>query len=184
MDKSTKLEDIIKMAAEAGAKTALETLDKEKRKEQQSRHDRRIRNTKLLLRNYRMFRAHVENAVFEASQLDENAIDILDLMWDPANNSEAYVESIKNSVTRTAIIMRHVTDMLSLYETYCYRAGKPEDQRRYRVIEAMYISEDCPTVREIADSEGIDTRTVYKDIDTAVEKLSALVFGIDGLKRE
>lgn len=182
MEKSTKLEDIMRMAAEAGAKAALETLDREKKKAQKSRYDRRIRNTKLLLRNYRMFKDHVENAVFDAEQLDENAIDILDLMWDPSNNSDAYVESIKNSVTRTAIIMRHITDMLSLYETYCYRTGKPEDQRRYRVVEALYIAEEPIPIHEIAQNEGIDSRTVYKDVDIAVEKLSALIFGIDGLK--
>ena len=36
---------------------------------------------------------------------------------------------------------------------------------------------------EIAESEGIDERTVYKDIKAACTKLAALLFGIDGVKR-
>ncbi len=174
--------EIIKIAAEEGAKVALETMEKEKKKAQKSRFDKRLRNTKLLLRNYRMFKEHTESAVFEASQLDENAIDVLDMMWEQSNNGEVFVESIKKSVARTRIIMTHVTDMLDLYESYCYRSNKPEDSRRYRVIDALYINDTPYTVREIAQQEGIDDRTVYKDVDSACEKLSALIFGIDGIK--
>lgn len=174
--------EIIRIAAEEGAKVALETLDKEKKKAQKSRYDKRLRNTKLLLRNYRMFKEHTESAVFEASQLDENAIDILDMMWEQSSNGEVFVESIKKSVARTRIIMTHVTDMLDLFESYCYRSNKPEDSRRYRVINALYINDNAMTAREIASTEGIDDRTVYKDVDAACEKLSALIFGIDGIK--
>lgn len=176
--------DIIRMAAEAGAKVALETLDKEKKKAQKSRYDKRLRNTKLLLRNYRMFKEHTESAVFEASQLNENAIDILDMMWETSNNGDLFVESIKKSVARTQIIMTHVIDMLGLYEVYCFRSNKPEDGRRYRVIAALYITDNPIPIREIASMEGIDDRTVYKDVDAACEKISALIFGIDGIKSE
>lgn len=177
------VETLVKIAAEAGAKAAMETLEKEKQKARKSRHDRRLRNTKLLLRNFRMFREHCKNAVFEVSQLDENAIDILDLMWN-RSTSENFVESIKKSAQRTAIIMKHITDMLDLYEAYCFRSGKPEEARRYRVIEALYIADEPLTPAQIAETEGIDVRTVYKDVDAAAEKLSALIFGIDGLKSE
>lgn len=176
--------EIIKLAAEAGAKAAIETIEKEKKKSQKSRFDRRLRNTKLLLRNFRMFKEHVENAVFEASQLNENAIDILDMMWESTCNGEMFVESIKKSVARTRIIMTHVSDMLGLYEVYCLKSSKPEDGRRYRVIEGLYIVDNPMTVKELAAQEGIDERTVYKDIDAASEKISALIFGIDGMRND
>lgn len=176
-------EALVRLAAEAGAKAALETIEKAKQKERKSRHDRRLRNTKLLLRNFRMFKEHCQKAVYDASRLDENAIDILDLMWGRDSN-ENFVESIKKSAQRTAIIMQHITDMVDLYEAYCFRSGKPEEIRRYRVIESMYIADTPMTPAQIAERERIDTRTVYKDIDAAAEKLSALIFGIDGLKGE
>ena len=39
-------------------------------------------------------------------------------------------------------------------------------------------------VSEIAERENIDTRTVYKDLDAACEKMSALLFGIQWIERE
>lgn len=181
MGKETEV--LVRLAAEAGAKAAMETLEKERQRDRKSRYDRRLRNTKLLLRNFRMFKEHCENAVFDAAQLDENAIDILDLMWDHGD-TDMMVESIKKSAQRTAIIMRHITDMLALYETYCYRSGKPEDARRYRVIDGLYISDRQKSALQLAMEEHVDQRTVYRDVEDATEKLSALIFGIDGLKRE
>lgn len=177
-------ERIIKLAGEAGAKAALEALEQERKKSQKNRHDRRLRNTKMLLRNYRMLSAHCTSAIYDAKQIvDENAIDILDLMEDYLYDEDLYVESIKKSAKRTYIIMSHISEMLKIFEVVCLNSGKPEDERRFRVIEHMYISEHNQlTVKEIAKEEKIHDRTVYKDIDAACEKLSALLFGIDGLR--
>ena len=185
MRETAFLTELVKVAAETGAKAAMEQMDKERQKAQKSRANRRLHNTKLLLRNYRMFSEHISNSIFEEVPAEsENAIDILDLMCERPNKEELYVESIKRSVTRTRIIMAHVDEMLSIYGTYCNMSARPEEQRRYRVLYAMYIAPAAATIDEIAAEEGIDKRTVYKDIDAAVEKLSALIFGIDGLKRE
>lgn len=176
-------EDIVKLAGEIGAKVALEMLEKEKKKASRERRNRRLRNTKLLMRNYRMLVAHMESAIYNAQQIEENesAIDILDLMESTLYDEDLYVESIKRSAERTYIIMSHVNEMLRLYEIYCARSMRQEDQRRYSVLYALYIADPTTTAKEIADKENIDLRTVYKDIDAAVEKLSALIFGIDGL---
>ena len=174
-------EIIITMAAEAGARAALETLEKERGKAVRGRHDRRLRNTKLLLKNYRAFKKHSESAIYEASQIDENAIDILDLMWDPKNNHDTTINSIRQSAVRTSIIMEHIDRMLGIYKVICLNSGKLEDMRKYKVIYAMYISEKGYSAEEIAEAENIDSRTVYKDIDVACEKLSALIFGVDWL---
>lgn len=177
-------DEIIKLAAETGARVAMQALEKEKSKMKKSRYDRRLRNTKLLLRNYRMFKEHTKNAVFETTDLDGNAIDILDTIYEYSGTDDLYVESIKRSVERTSIILTHVRDMIGLYESYCMNSLKPEDQRRYRVIESLYISNNPLTIKEVAIQESIDERTVYRDVDLACERLSALIFGIDGMKNE
>lgn len=177
--------EIIKMASEAGAKAALATLKSEKQKSIKEWHDKRLFNTKLLLRNYRALNEHINSAVFESEKIDgyikESAEDILDLMWQ-TNDSDVVVNSIKQSVERTKIIMAHVDMMLDLYETFCMKSSKDEDCRRWRVTKAMYISPEITTAEKIAESEHIDKRTVYRDIDAAVERISALIFGINGLK--
>lgn len=177
--------ELIKMAAEIGAKTAIEIMEKEKQKSLAERHKRKLRNTKLLLRNFRMFKLHSDNAVAELSELqnDENAYEVFEsMMSNSISDNSLFVESIKKSVARTKIIVTHVSEMLDLYRVYCQQSVKPEDMRRYRVINAMYVDDEPLTASRIAEQEGIDDRTVYKDIDAAIEKLSALIFGIDGIK--
>ena len=174
-------EHIIILAAEAGAKAALETLERERLKEHKGRNDKRLRNTKLLLKNYRIFQKHCSNAVYSASQIDESAIDILDLMWDPNHSHDAMVTSIKRSAMRTSIILGHINEMLKIYEVLCATSDKAEDARRYRVLHAMYIQEIPSATDKIAKDENIDARTVYKDIDAACDKMSALIFGVDWL---
>lgn len=175
---------IIKLAAETGAKTALATFAAEIQKSQSERADRRLRNTKLLLRNFRMFKAHAENAVFDASQIDENAYDIIDLMSDRWADSEVFVASIKESVARTVTIVTHIETMLRLYEAFCEKSGNPEEYRRNRVIRGIYIDDPPQTVKELADANFVTTRTIYNDIDIACERIAALIFGIDGIKRQ
>lgn len=175
--------DVIKIAAEIGARTALDVMRKEQQKQLSERHKRKLRNTKLLLRNFRMFKLHSENAVAELQDVDEDTYQIFeDMMSNGIRDNDLFVESIKKSVARTKIIVTHVSEMLNLYEIYCRQSSKPEDMRRFRVIQAMYIDDEPLTASQIADNEGIDNRTVYKDVDAAIEKLSALIFGIDGLK--
>ena len=89
-----QLKDICANAAEIGAKEALKTYDQERKKEQGKRADRRLRNTKLLLRNYHMLKEHAENSVFGRTQMEESALDILESMMNLYDN-EVIIESIK-----------------------------------------------------------------------------------------
>jgi hypothetical protein len=173
--------EAIRIAAEVGAKAAMDRLDEERAKERSERVDRRLHNTKLLLRNFKLFKKHTENAVFEADQLDESVYDILDMM--ERSSSVGFVDSVKNSVARTAILVRHIEVMLDLYKIYCERSSKPEEARRWRAIKARYIDEDEKTVLDIAEQECVADRTVRRDIEEACEHLAALFFGIDGVKR-
>jgi len=180
--------EIIRLAAEAGAKAALEAFEKEKNRAVKGRYDRRLRNTKLLLRNYRTLKAHCQNAIFERSEIivdtmNVNAIDILDSIDDLWSSEEIYIESIKRTTERTAIILAHIDEMMKIFEILCHQSNAEEDMRRYRIIHNMYITDVSMSVDEIALDEQIHPRTVYKDIDIACERLSALLFGIDGLKK-
>lgn len=172
---------------ETGIQAAMNYLSEEKKKSQKSRYDRRLHNTRLLLKNYRSFKTHIENAVYDAkmAKTKENAIDILDGL-DVAGmlDDDTYVDGIKKSQQRTIIMLKHVDEMLRYYKIACEQSGKDEDVRRYRVIMAMYIDDPKMTAQQIAEKESIESRTVYKDITNAIKPLSALIFGIDGLKTE
>ena len=177
-----QLEDIYESAAAIGAKEALKAFEQERKKEQGKRADRRLRNTKLLLRNYHMLKEHAENSVFGRTQMEESAIDILDSMMSVYDN-EVIIESIKRSATRTAIIVSHIDTMFGLYEAYCNNApNRDVEMRRYEVVWDMYMADTVLSANEIADKQHMSKDNVYADLRVATERLSALMFGVDGLK--
>jgi len=176
------MEIAVQRGTEAGIKAAMDYLAEEKKQLKKGRYDRRLRNTRLLLKNYRSFRNYAKNAVYKASQLKENAVDILDGLDEYSFDDSLYIESIKKSQQRTLIILNHIDEMLRYYKIDCEQSGKDEELRRYRIIVAYYINEQRKSAKQIAEDEHIERRTLYKDINMALKPLSALIFGIDSMK--
>lgn len=174
--------ETIRIAAEAGARAAMDRWEKEKAKMVTEHADQRLHNTRMLLKNYRRFRDYAENAVFQVDQLDENVFDILDLM--ERNTNTVFVDSIKNSVARTSMLVKHIDTMLGIYRVYCEGSCKPEDARRWRVVQGRYIDDMEKSVIDLAEQEHVADRTIRRDLEEACEHLAALFFGIDGVKRE
>lgn len=177
-----ELQSIYEEAATIGAREALKTFEKERKKEYSGRADRRLRNTKLLLRNYHMLKEHAENSVFGRTQMEESALDILESMMSMYDN-QVIIESIKRSATRTAVIISHIDTMFRLYAAYCDNAANRDiEMRRYEVVWDMYIAEKTLSVQEIAKKQNMSKDNVYADLRVATERLTALIFGVDGLK--
>ena len=183
MNLSELEEKILRMAAEEGAKVAIEHMEGVRKKAEKTRSDRRLHNTKLLLQNYRMFVIHAGHAVYSSSDvLDELPEKLLGrMMGDDMDDDEIYIESIKSSKLRTAIIVKHIEDMVSMCEIFCEKSGNDEEKRRYRILKMRYIDDPNFDVPTIAAVECLSNRTVYKDLDLAIKRLSTLIFGIDGI---
>ncbi len=176
-----QLREVYETAAKIGAEKALDTFNKERAEERKHRRKRKLRNTELLLRNYHMLKENAENSVFGRSQMEESAADILEEMMS-LYNDEVIVESIKNSATRTAIIMSHVDTMISLYHTYCERAENSDiEMRRYDVLWDRYLADEPLNVESISKKHHMTKQNVYADLKIATERLTALIFGVDGL---
>lgn len=176
-----QLQDIYEKAAAIGAQEGLNKFREEQKRNKERRMDRRLRNTKLLLRNYHMLKEHAENSVFGRSQMEESASDILESMMSLYDN-EVIIESIRRSASRTATIVSHIEVMLGLYECYCEKSeGSDIDRRRYHVLYDRYVAESPASVREISEKYSISKETVYSDLNIAIERVSALIFGVDGL---
>lgn len=176
------MEKAVQQGIQAGVTAAMDYIEAERQRARKGRQDRRLHNTRLLLKNYRLFKRHTQGAIFNASKAKERAIDILDGLDDYEMTDGLYIESIKKSQERTLIILAHIDQMLELYKAYCYTEGSEEDVRRYGVIMATYINEPKKSALDIAGTFGIERRTVYKDINAAITPLTALLFGIDSLK--
>lgn len=160
----------------------IKTYREEIERQRKTAFDRRLRNTKLLLVNYRGLLAYSESAIFEASQCDEDVYDILSLMSGKPSEQELYVESIKKSAGRTKLIIEHIKKAISDYEDFCVRTGRAEEMRRARTIRRLYIDDDGWSIADIAKDEVVDVSTVYKDIKEAEKRLTPRLFGIDGIR--
>lgn len=185
------LDIAIEKGVAAGVKAATDRIEEERKKERKGRYDRRLHNTRLLLKNYRVLKHHALDAVHTGARanevISENAVDILDdleSMGFRKVDDRLYIESIKRSQQRTRIIIEHIDEMLRYWRIDCEQSGKEEALRRYRIIMDTYISDEQMTAEALAQREHIEKRTVYKDIKAAMRPLSALIFGIDGIKQE
>ena len=178
----------IEKGVAAGVKAAADRMEEERCKARKGRYDRRLHNTRLLMKNYRALKHHALGAVHTGAQanekIEENAVDILEELDDERVDDRLYIESIKRSQQRTRIIIEHIDEMLRYWRIDCEQSGKEEALRRYRIVFATYIGDDQIAAEDLARREHIEKRTVYKDIKAAMRPLSALIFGIDGIKQE
>ena len=181
------LDIAIQKGVAAGVQAADERMEANRQRERKGRYDRRLHNTRLLLKSYRALRHHALGAVATGSQANgarENAVDVLDSLDDARIDDTLYIESIKRSRQRTQIILEHIDEMLRYWRIDCEQSGKEEALRRYRIVMDTYIRDDPIPPEELAEREHIERRTVYKDIKAAMRPLSALIFGIDGIRQE
>lgn len=167
---------ILEEVTRTAVQTAFDYLEKEKQKQQKAKRDRRLRNTKLLLRNYRSFKLHCGDVKAELEKVvDPNVLNDLDA-------DELAVESINRSKERTLAMVKFIDQMLEVYRIICERTDRPEEIRRYKTIHMMYIADEKYTAEQIATCHKIDVRTVYRDVNDASKALSALIFGVDGIR--
>lgn len=174
------LEQIIAISSENAAKVAIDKVEKERKHQVKKQQSKMLHNTKLLLTTYRDLKCNASDSVYSKTQMEESAEDILDAMMN-VYDDHIIVDSIRRSATRTAIMVQHIERMLEIYEMYA-KAGNCIDKRQYDVIYEMYISPEKSTVNELAKKHNCSKETIYKDIHLVIQKLSALIFGIDGIK--
>ena len=167
--------------AEQIARLAITEYKKAEEKSRKERHNRNLRNTKKLMRIMPTLVEHSTSSISELSDVcDDDALDIiLGMMKASAGDGDVHVESIRRSKARTRIMIDHIFQMVEAFRQESLKSKRDEVQRRFRVLEMMYLAENRLDADEIAEIEKIDRRTVYKDIDAACERLSYFIFGVD-----
>lgn len=160
--------------------TAISEYEKVKAQNHQEQTDIRLRNTKLLMKNYRKFADYNSHAIYETAQICQACDnDALFSLAGISPTDKFHVESIRNGVATTRIIVEHIDTMLDVYKSRCEKSPKAEKQRRWRVLQAMYLSSEELSPAEIADDEHISLSQFYEDINNACEDLTPLLFGLD-----
>jgi hypothetical protein len=178
--KNITYEDAVKIGIREGIKYIKDVEYKKTAK----RYDRRLRNTRLLLKHYKTLKAHNKIADSSVNNVyEENAVDVLDDI-ESIDNEEQYVQAISRTKIRTSIIVGHINKAVKYYEAICKSEGKNQE-RRYKIIKYMYIDpredDSNSNYEEVAEKFGLNIKTVGRDVRAAIEDLSILFFGIDGI---
>lgn len=164
-------EDQIKLITSKVIEIHAEQRESEEKKEK----DRRLRNTKLLLRNYRSLKKYAEKEEAEATE-DWEGIDLKELLV----FGEDLVKSIKQTSQRTLVMIRHIDQGLATLRYIYEQENLTGTNRQYDILHARFV--DGNTIVEIANEHDINERSVYKAIDSVSERLSIILFGVYGLK--
>lgn len=175
------LDEMMKSAAEAGAVAAMQYLKKENEERKAKYKKTLFANTKVLISNYKDFKAFIKGAIFDINTMDEaldsGAFELLESLGTKALT----VESIKSSVAKTSLIMIHVDAALSKFKDMCEKAGEVE-KRRYDEMYDVYLSDEALSISKCIRKYFIGRATFSDDMKWCYEKLGILIFGVNGIK--
>ena len=171
------LQDTVTTGVNEGVKRAVEGIEMQRALADKIRYDNRIRNTKLLLSNYRKFKNHIKTATYTEEQLDTaETSEILDKLG--MNLSDEYdktvVESILKSKKRTEIILQHIETIL---DGYILQANKRDDielKRRANVVDKLFRK--GKKMDQIAREEHTSISTIKRDRNKATNEIAVLMF--------
>ena len=121
--------------------------------------DARYHDVKLLMKNYRMLKAHYAHVSPETLE----------------------VSTICSMRRKTGLMMAHVDKMLTAYEALCQNTSNPDEARRWEALYLRYITEERISIDDIAARLHIDKRTFYRDVNRAMEDMAVLLFGIEAI---
>lgn len=181
------IQNSITAGVNEGVRRAMIEYDKTRKDKFKMKYDKRLRNTKLLLRHYKDFEEYCNNAIYEVKEAvkenienESNYLEIFDEIYN-MDNDTTIVQSILTAKERTSIILQHIDSCIKFYEYKALHSNNTELQRRVEVIKRLYINDKAETFEEIAKDLYVSTKTVNRDRKKAIEDLAPLFFGIDGL---
>lgn len=155
----------------------LEVHEKQKNESDEKEKDKRLRNTKLLLQNYKAFKVYA-NRIEKNAVEDWEGIDVEELLV----YGEDLVKSIRQSSQRTIVMVQHIDQALATLE-YLYSLEKQQGTRRqYDILHSRYVL--GKKIDEIAEEFEVDSRSVFRALKAVEERLSIILFGVYGIKIE
>lgn len=188
-EKESKLLGIIeKLVAEGvtrGIKQGLDQARNEEKLKDKITYDIKLKNTRLLLKNYRRFVSFCEQATVSEKELESATVEeILDKLYCTAYDEVTIVQSILASKKRTEIIMTHIKKIINFYIFDADSSKNDEKRRRAHILEDLYIKgKKQPAMSVLANRYHVSERQVHRDKNIAIEEIAIFMFGIDGIRK-
>lgn len=177
------LDNLIKAAGKEGAKKGVEAYERRKEKEREELADKVKNSAKTIIIHYRQLKRMRSTSVTGSDTVTDPTLkEILDGILDRVRKEEFNLTSTNRNRIVTGMLLNHVDVQLENYKKECKKSKIQDIQRRYRVVEMIYLRKEPMALEEVAELEQIDKSTVYRTLEKAYDDLSVLFFGIEGVK--
>lgn len=131
----------------------------------------RIKNTKLLLKNYDILQGYTQEV---NTSIDE-------ILRDVFSKDDLKLRSIDGYKARTAKMMEYTNLMLDAYKSYASKRDV-RVRRRYYTLVHTYITPIKMSRMEIASYFDCSDKTIQRDEQDAIREFSIFLFGITSLE--
>lgn len=176
-------EKAAKVATENAITIAINVYKKEQEEQIQKQTEECRNNAKLLITHYRRMKKMKDTSVYDTNTVtDVTLAEIFNIMLGKIRLREFELSSTGRNRIITGMLINHIDVQLDNYRLECERSEESEINRRYRVVNMMYLEEKVIRVDEVARRENIDKSSVYRTLEKAYDDLAVLFFGIDGVR--
>ena len=177
-----EIAQMMKKAAREGAKEGIAAYESRQAVLASERTEKVRNSAKTLVQHYRKLKKMKDTSVYDTDTVTDLTLSgIFDHILDECRIEEFELTSTKKNMLITGMLLNHVDTQLENYRRECEQSNIPDVQRRYRVIEMMYLQNNPMKPDEIAERENIEKTSVYRTLEKAYDDLTALFFGIEGL---
>lgn len=175
-------EEELKQIIKCEVGEAMEAYKKEQEEIWRERAEHIRDNAKLLIVNYRKFKKMKDTSVYDTDTVRSPTLrELFENMLEQVRKDEFTLTSTKRNKIITGMLMNHIDVQLDNYKKECEMSDIPDINRRYRVIEMMYLREKPMKAEEVAELECIDKSNVYRTLERAYDDLTIYFFGVEGL---
>lgn len=166
-----EVEQIVKIAAETAAQTAISEFNRRNEDMLAKKNERAYKNTTTLLEGYTAMKAHCKSAIAK-SEDTLTPSDLQTVLYEVFNRRGLLqIEAILASKRRTELIIEHIDRMLVSYKEYCTNNGK----HYCECVIDRYIND--MTIGEIAEKHNTVERNIYRWLEKGIDDLSIYLFG-------
>lgn len=179
------LEQIVTDGVTRGIKKGIEQAKNEERLREKITYDTRIKNTRLLLKNYRNFVKACKQATFTEKELETATVEeVLDKLFCQSYDEVTVVQSILTSKKRTEIILTHIERIINFYIFEAEQSKNDEKIRKAHILNDLYVEGKYkPKINAMSEKYHISERQIRRDANSAIEEIAVLMFGIDGIRK-
>lgn len=179
------VEQLVEEGVAKGVKKGIEQLRNEERLKEKITYDTRIKNTRLLLKNYRNFVKACKQATFTEKDLETATVEeVLDKLFCQTCDEITVVQSILASKKRTEIILTHIKRIIDFYLYESDHSNNDEKRRKAHILNELYvIGKYKPKINDMSEKYHISERQIRRDANSAIEEIAVLMFGIDGIRK-